>query len=442
MKSAIVVGTGAGGSTAAKELQGTFDVTVLEAGREFKPFRASLEFLSGLRKTGLFFDEREIQLMFPAMRIRKADDRMVLVNGVGLGGTTTIATGNGVRMDRDLKALGINLDEEFEQIYREIPVGTGHQRRWNPATRRLFEITREMGLDPRPTPKMGTSERCIRCGRCVFGCTHDAKWDARQFLTIALENGARLVERCSVERVVIRDGVAVGVAARVGRRREFYAADLVVLAAGGFGTPAILQNSDIACERRLFVDPVICVAAPSKGASCQNEISMPFIIQKDRYLLSPYIDYVSYFFNRAWRYPLDDIVSLMVKLADTPQGSISGDSVSVGLTATDKAKVTEGIELCREILRRFGVPETDMFLGTMNAGHPGGMLPLTAKEAVSLHNDRLPGNLYVADATLLPDSLGNPPILTIIALAKRISRLCHEGTTSQRINERKNFSYS
>jgi choline dehydrogenase-like flavoprotein len=32
------------------------------------------------------------------------------------------------------------------------------------------------------------------------------------------------------------------------------------------------------------------------------------------------------------------------------------------------------------------------------------------------------GNLYVADATLIPHSLGNPPILTIVALAKRVSR--------------------
>ena len=49
--------------------------------------------------------------------------------------------------------------------------------------------------------------------------------------------------------------------------------------------------------------------------------------------------------------------------------------------------------------------------------------PLTAREAESLHDDRLPYNLYVADASLLPRSMGNPPILTIIALAKRVSAL-------------------
>ena len=37
-----------------------------------------------------------------------------------------------------------------------------------------------------------------------------------------------------------------------------------------------------------------------------------------------------------------------------------------------------------------------------------------------------PGNLYVADASLLPRSLGNPPILTIMALATRVAKACNE----------------
>ena len=57
------------------------------------------------------------------------------------------------------------------------------------------------------------------------------------------------------------------------------------------------------------------------------------------------------------------------------------------------------------------------------AGHPGGMLPLTAAEKNSLHNPSLPDNLYVADATILPEAMGNPPILTIMALAKKMSEV-------------------
>jgi hypothetical protein len=70
-----------------------------------------------------------------------------------------------------------------------------------------------------------------------------------------------------------------------------------------------------------------------------------------------------------------------------------------------------------------GVPRADTFLGTLNAGHPGGCLPLTPAEAEPLHDARLPENLYVADASLLPRSMGNPPILTIMALAQRVARV-------------------
>ena len=46
----------------------------------------------------------------------------------------------------------------------------------------------------------------------------------------------------------------------------------------------------------------------------------------------------------------------------------------------------------------------------------------TPGEAETLHSPLLPDNLYVADATILPQSLGLPPILTIMALAKRIAK--------------------
>ena len=47
-KKAIVVGSGAGGATVAKELQGQYEVTVLEAGKAFKPFGMELEGLEKL----------------------------------------------------------------------------------------------------------------------------------------------------------------------------------------------------------------------------------------------------------------------------------------------------------------------------------------------------------------------------------------------------------
>jgi len=51
------------------------------------------------------------------------------------------------------------------------------------------------------------------------------------------------------------------------------------------------------------------------------------------------------------------------------------------------------------------------------------LLPWRARNRSAAYLSCLPMNYYVADATLLPQSLGNPPILTIIAMAKRVAKL-------------------
>lgn len=424
MKRAIVIGSGAGGATAAKELQGTYDVTVLESGKPFRPFTTDLALIEKFKKTGLLFDERMIRLLFPAMRTRKSDGDMILVNGVGTGGTTTICTANALRQDDCLKAIGINLDREFEELMREVPISDDHRKHWHEHTKEAFGVCEGMGLEPVPSPKMAYRGRCAACGRCVFGCQRGAKWDTREFLKAAETNGAKIVSGCRVKRVMISGDEAFGVEVSSSVRLSFLPADLVVVAAGGLGTPVILKESGIECKERLFVDPVLCVAAKWEGSGQDKEIPMPFIVQRDRFIISPYFDFLSFFFNRKWKYPAADIYSLMIKLADANCGEVSGKKVKKCLTAPDREKLEEGVSLCKEIFYRLGRKDEEIFLGTLNAGHPGGMLPLTEKEAESFHNPSLPGNMYVADATLFPESLGNPPILTIMAMAKRVSRNC------------------
>ena len=426
MRTAIVVGSGAGGATIAKELQGRFDVLVLEAGREFRPLALNLRIPERLKRLGLLFDERHIRLLLPSMRIRKTAEGMVLVRGIGSGGTTTMATGNALRLDPGLKAIGIDLDEEFSELGREVPVSTAHQARWNGTTRRLFTVFEEMGLEPRPMPKMRRRESCSNCGRCVLGCPSGAKWDSREFLRDAMERGARLITDCRVREVVLVNGRAVGVAAKVVSRRKFFPADVVVLAAGGFGTPVILQNSGIPCGPGLFVDPVLCVAAPWDNALQNREVPMPFAADKGRFILSPYFDYLSYFFNKEWPPGAGNILSIMVKLADTPSGTVTDDRVEKALTPEDTEALRSAVDMCVEILGRMGVEKRDMFFGTLNAGHPGGMLPLTSDDAKTLRPRRLPENLFLADATLFPESLGKPPILTIMALAKKVAKAISE----------------
>jgi len=426
MKRAIVVGSGAGGATVAKELQGAYDVTVLEEGGEFRPFGANLSRMEILKRLGLMRNAREITLLFREMKTRKTDDRAIMINGCGLGGTTTLATGNALRMDHDLKALRIDLDPEFEELYREVPVSTDHMKRWRPATRRAFSVFREMNLNPHPLPKMGDNRKCINCGRCVLGCPQGAKWDSRRFLNDAVRKGARVMTGCAVESVIVQGGRARGVAFKKGRHTLQAQADLVVLAAGGFGTPAILNRTGVECRDRLFVDHVLTIAGRLPGSRQNNEISMPFAAQRDGYILAPYFDYLSYFFNRRWKFRAGDTYGIMIKIADECRGSVRGTKIEKVLTRNDRTKLDEAATVCAEILWRLGVRERDIVRGTVNAGHPGGMLPLTAEDAGTLHPSALPENLYVADSTLFPSSLGNPPIFTIMALAKRVSRVCRE----------------
>jgi choline dehydrogenase-like flavoprotein len=423
MRTAIVVGSGAGGATVARELQGAFEVTVLEAGRPFRRLSLDRVTVERLRDSRVLFDPRLIRAAFPAMQVRRTPD-MYVVNGIGVGGTTPIATGNGIRADAALRALGIDLDPEFDQISREIHLSTAHQARWHPTTRRLFEACIELNLDPRALPKMTTGQgSCRHCGRCVLGCPYGVRWDSRRYLDEAVACGARLVTGCRVERLAVRDGRVTGVVSRGPLGPREHPADLVVLAAGGLGSPAILQRSGIACEPRLFVDPVLTVAARWPNAWQCHELEMPFVVQRDHYILSPYFDWFSFLVNPTWRHPAKDLVGIMIKLADEPVGWVSGRRIHKTLTDPDRRRLAEGVALATEILGRLGATPEDVALGAVNAGHPGGMLPLTRDSAASFHDDRLPSNVYVADASLFPQSLGNPPILTILAMAKRIGRL-------------------
>ena len=92
----------------------------------------------------------------------------------------------------------------------------------------------------------------------------------------------------------------------------------------------------------------------------------------------------------------------------------------------DKARLESAAELTTEIMIRAGARRDGIVRGLINAGHPGGMFPLSAAERETVQHPALPPNVYIADASLLPESLGKPPILTILALAKRVGRVCRE----------------
>lgn len=416
----IVVGTGAGGATAARELAaGGMDVLVLDAGRPFKPFTRRLGWVEPLRRAGILADERMISLLFPHMATKRSSDDLVLVRGITTGGCTTLSCGNMVRAQRGLAELGLDLSAEFDELERRLDVKPFPRERWRPVTERLFGAAARLGLQPVPTPKAMNPSRCAACGLCELGCATGARWDSRLFLGEAIAAGAIVRTGVAVDRVLVEAGRARGVVAGT----ERIMADAVVLAAGGIGTARILRASHLPVRDGLWADIVLTIGGRERGARHFSEPPMVWYARRPDYILSPYPDILSHFFHGPWRgVGPDDRVGVMVKLADAPTGMVSsaGD-VDKALTPEDRERLSEGAEMATAILEEAGV-SGPFTAGMLNAGHLGGTAPLTPESVPEMRPEGLPAGLWVADLSLAPASQGAPTILLTAALALRVAR--------------------
>ncbi len=423
MKRIAIVGSGAGGAMMAAELAGKAEVLLLEAGAPFHSFAWPISLLDALRPTRLIRDERMIQWFFPAMRVTRASNGIPLVWGRCVGGSTTLSCGNAVDCNEDLKQIGLDLNEEFSALKSELPITLEHQHLWHPPTHQLFNACRESGWEVEIVPKMGNYQQCRNCGHCVLGCPHHIKWHAGYMVEKALQKGAKLLPGCEVTDLEIENHHVTGVRVRQGYSRRLWPFDAVILCAGGIGTPRILQALGIETSPRFFIDPVLTLMARLPASWQNRELPMPFISRRDHVILSPYFDPLSFFFHPQWRASkASDIFGIMIKLADDAHGRITRRKIYKDLTPDDHRHLNAAREDIYRLFKLMGIQRSQIVEGLINAGHPGGSLPLTEAEASTLHHGFLPENLYVADASLLPHSLGKPPILTIMALAKRIAR--------------------
>ena len=115
----------------------------------------------------------------------------------------------------------------------------------------------------------------------------------------------------------------------------------------------------------------------------------------------------------------NQIIGIMTKARDEPTGRVYPDgTVSKSVTDKDWEKLREGSRIATEILEKVGVKKTTV--SKVEGAHPGG----TAAIGVVVDNNLQTGidNLFVCDASVLPVAPGLPPILTIVALAKRLSK--------------------
>jgi choline dehydrogenase-like flavoprotein len=110
----------------------------------------------------------------------------------------------------------------------------------------------------------------------------------------------------------------------------------------------------------------------------------------------------------------------MIKTTDEPVGRVYRDgSISKPVTEKDWKRLREGSSIAKEILIKAGAKS--VMVSKVQGGHPGGTAAIG--KVVDKNFQTKADGLFVCDASVLPVTPGLPPILTIVALAKRLAKI-------------------
>ena len=415
----IIVGSGAGGATLARELARKGKrILVIDRGKPQE-------------KIGTFFDSlKYFNLKFykfpPATK-----EGAILWQALMAGGTTVVSCGNAVRcLEKELAEFDINLDAEFSETEADMCIQSYEERRLSSGSKSILDASRQLGYHMEPMPKFIDPGKCRRCGNCQLGCKYGAKWTSGEYLNEAIKNGVNVRYGTGVEKVIIENGKAIGVQLSGGGDDLKITADKVVLAAGGVASPVILQKSGIEAGSGFFMDLLVNTYGVCRDLTQTNEPTMALVdlefYDSKGFILSPFINQ-----HRIVRYlemgikgmslPTDRILGIMTKIRDEANGTVfSNRRFSKPMTSADKAKLQQGAKVSTEILTKAGVDPESIIVSKPQGGHPGGSAAIGRVVNKDLQTEV--DNLFVCDASVLPASPGLPPILTIVALAKRLSK--------------------
>lgn len=258
-----VVGSGAGGGVVAAELAAAgLDVLVLEKGGYYNEAN---------------FNQREMEMMrrlyLDGGLTASRDQGVVVLAGSCLGGgtvvnyTTSFRTPDTVRREwAQLSGLDFFTGDDFSRSLAAAETVLSANRDYNrPSSRDALMAAgleaRGWHVDRMPRDVAGCTQDDV-CGYCGMGCVRGAKRSTlKTCLPAAVEQGARIIVGCEVQRVQVQGGGATGLVAHAVSHRVSIRSRAVVVAAGAIHTPAILLRSGLGppVGERLRLHPVTAV---------------------------------------------------------------------------------------------------------------------------------------------------------------------------------------
>jgi choline dehydrogenase-like flavoprotein len=247
---AIVVGTGAGGAIAAARLRDAgLDVLMLEEGALHRTETFVTDPATMIRR---LYRDAGTTMIFGRPPILFAEGRCVGGSTVINGGMTWRAPERVLdHWQRDLRLPDSGpraMAPYYAEAERILHAEPNDPDTFGANTHAFLEGARRLGWPVARAPR--NMRRCMGLNNCALGCPTGAK-QAMHVTEIprALAAGATLVTDARVDRILFHGRRAVGVRGRLldrdGRRRGRFRAHapLVVLAAGARHTPGILKRS-------------------------------------------------------------------------------------------------------------------------------------------------------------------------------------------------------
>jgi len=415
---AVVVGTGPGGATVAREMTGAGKKVLMLDWGSNAPIKGSNAQAFGYIGT-------------PYKSLYFINSGLGLVRAITVGGSSLVYYATAWEPPFDYwDKYGIDLRGEAAEVKKEVPIGPLKDELIGPSANMIAKSALDLGYNWQKLNKFVYQDRCrSSCDKCDLGCPYGAKWTSRMFVDDAVSKGAELLDMAHVTRVIVENKKATGV--EFSRRGKKYTvnADTIVVAAGGIGSPILLENSGIPqAGANFFYDPLIGVFGTVKGLNDGKEFPMAMgqHMVDDGYLMTDMtLPALIYGIFTAEVFRFDKLaaqknqLTVMVKAKDGLGGKISRSGwIDKPFTARERGKLMHGYERAKKILTNAGAK--DIFKTWYIASHPGGTCKINDIVDANLRTEF--DNLYVCDCSVIPDEWGRPPVYSILCLGKRLGK--------------------